>query len=308
MRKLVLILATLWSLALVTSSARAEPKTLRGAQRSTLAVPTTGLSGLSVDQQGVIWSVPERQRLLVPLKRDKTLLTPAGPPVPIENILPKYDTESLTWLPDGRLALGTETRTRRTSDAILLARRDGDVFRVEKLIELPYEYWKIEPHPNKGIEGLCFASGHLVAGLERDIAKGKVRHAPVAVYDMERERWTPLRLRLTSRRGKLAGLTCRATDGGIEVRAIERHFGTSHLLGFQIALPPTPGEIEPELLGSLHPPEEDETNYEGITWLPNGDLVAVSDNHYSRVTGPTAVVILPNPAAKAAETQPAGSD
>lgn len=258
----------------------------------TIEVSQAGLSGLAIDGDGVIWAVPERERRLVPLRRDGDRLVPAGSSVPIEGVPRAHDTEAIAWLPDGRVALGTETRRPRTGDEILLARRDGDVFRVDDRIVLPYAPWKLDAHPNKGIEGLCFASGHLVAGLEMAMAQGRTRHGPIAVYSPEGKTWTAYRLHLTSSRGKLAALTCRATDDGIEVRAIERHFGTSHLLGFTIALPPREGVIEPEMLGSLYGNDGAGPNFEAMAWLANGDLAIVADNHYGRVTGPIDSLIV----------------
>lgn len=272
--------------------------------RSQLDVDATGLSGLAVDTNGTVWTVPERKRVLIPLKRDGGKLVPAGAPVPLEWVPRSHDTEAITFLPGGRVALGTETRTSRKSDEILIARRDEDAFRVEDKIELPYSHWNLDAHPNKGIEGLCVASGHLVAVLERAIEKGRVRHGPVAVYDLEKETWTPYRLRLTSRRGKLAAVTCREADGGIDVRAIERHFGTSHLLRFHIPLPPTGGEIKPEVIGALLSPNEESQNYEAITWLSDGGLAIVADNHYGRVTGPIAVMLLPKEVSATSKPEP----
>lgn len=288
------ILLALATILVVHDHVRAENvRPIPHAIRSELDVDATGLSGLAVDADGVVWTVPERKRVLIPLKRDGGKLVPAGKPLPLEWVPRLHDTEALTFLPDGRIALGTETRASRTTDEILIARRDKDAFRVEDKIELPYAHWNMDAHPNKGIEGLCVASGHLVAVLERAIQKGRVRHGPVAVYNLETETWTPYRLRLTSRRGKLAAITCREADGGIDVRAIERHFGTSHLLRFHIPLPPKGGELEPEVIGALLSPNEESQNYEAITWLGDGGLAIVADNHYGRVTGPIAVMLLP---------------
>lgn len=289
----VVLLCT-FGLASPTAPARTEPiPVVPHAIRSHLDVTQSGLSGMAVDAKGVLWTVPERTRVVIPLERKGGTLAPAGEPIPLEWVPQTHDTEAMVFLPDGRLALGTETRTQRKGDEILVARRDEDAFRVEDKIFLPYEFWKIEPQPNKGIEGLCLARGHLVAGLERAIEQGRVRHAPIAVYDLESETWTPYRLRLTSRRGKIAALTCRATERGLEVRAIERHFGTSHLLAFEIPLPPQGDEIEPKLLGTLLRPDEPSENYEAITWLGDEGLAIVSDNHYGRITGPTAVILIP---------------
>ncbi len=289
-----LVLPFLLSLAgiLYTGSAAADVPTKLQLERATVDVVSSGISGLALDAKGVLWAVPERQRKLIPLRREGGRLVPAGAPVPIEDVPASHDTEALAWLPDGRAAFGTETRRPRTGDEILIARRDEDAFRVEDRIFLPYAPWELRSHPNKGIEGLCFAAGHLVAGLEMAIERGRTRHGPVGVYDPATKEWTAYRLRLTSARGKLAGLTCRERDGAIEVRAIERHFGTSHLLGFTIELPPRGGVIEPEVLGSLYGAESSGPNFEGIAWLPDGDLAVISDNDYGRVTGPTESLIV----------------
>lgn len=276
-----------------TSAGADDVPVIPHAVRSTLDVTQTGLSGLAVDGEGVLWVVPERTRVLIPLKRDGGKLVPTGEPVPLEWVPQSHDTEAMAFLPDGRLALGTETRTPRKGDEILIARRDDDAFRVEDKITLPYSHWNLDAHPNKGIEGLCVASGHLVAGLERSIEKGRIRHAPLAVYDLEKEEWTPYTLKLTSNRGKLGAVTCRPGKDGIEVRAIERHFGTSHLLAIHIPLPPKGGELEPKIVGSLIPAGSPSENYESIAWLSDGGLAIVADNHYGRVTGPSAVVLLP---------------
>lgn len=266
--------------------------------RATLETDLAGLSGLGLAPDGTLWASPERSRKLLPLRVEQDRLVVAGPAVPLRGVPAGSDTEALAWLPDGTAALGTETRSPRDADTILLARREEDGFRVVDRIELPYAFWKLTPEPNRGIEGLCFAEGKLVAGLEIARTQDGHRSAPLALYDLDQKAWTFLWLRLTSERGKLSALTCRAAGegGGIEVRAIERHFGVSRLLGFELGEDLSDGhEIEPEIRGDLFLPGDGEPNYEALAWLPDGRLAVVADNHYGRVTGPASTRVLPAP-------------
>ena len=254
-----------------------------------------GLSGLGADPEGRLWTVPERTRVVLPLRVEGTRVVADGKPVPLRDVPAGADTESLAWLSSETLAMGTETRARRDGDAVLLVRREEDAFRVFDRIELPYAFWGLTPEPNRGIEGLCAAGNRLVAGLEVSARRDGERDAPLAIFDLETKTWSFGWLRLTSERGKISALTCRVQDGDgtlIEVRAIERHFGVSRLLAFTLpsSMPETP--IEPKVVRSLLEKGDGAPNYEGLAWLPDGRLVLVADNHFGRVSGPVLTRVL----------------
>jgi hypothetical protein len=115
------------------------------------------------------------------------------------------------------------------------------------------------------------------------------RYAPIA--RLRGETLTIYRVRLTTQRGKLSSLDCKiAPDGTAHVWAIERHFGVSRVLRFD--LPPTASDITPIVDEDLAPVINDTLNLEGIAELPDGRLVIINDNQGSRVEGPTELLVL----------------
>jgi hypothetical protein len=161
--------------------------------------------------------------------------------------------------------------------------------------ELFFDYapYGIEPDSNRGVEGLCFADGRLLASAEQVVEAKKARYAPLASYDFAEKRWAHYRARLTTDTGKISDLTCRRTDKAREVFAIERHYSVSRILRFTLPLMDTGGDIEPELLMDLtefH--RETIPNFEGIAWVEGGKLLLISDNDYGGTQGPTHIILV----------------
>jgi len=87
-------------------------------------------------------------------------------------------------------------------------------------------------------------------------------------------------VRLTSKTGKLAAMSCKVTGGSIVALAVERHFSVSHLLRFTIPEGPEAQRIEPTLAADLSESCSPLPNFEGLAWLEDGSAVAITDNRY----------------------------
>lgn len=270
----------------------------------------SGFSSLGRDPGGALWSTPENGEFLVPVELTSGAPGVAGPALGIAGVPPGWDVESLAWLEDGRVALGTETQEDgRTQDAVLIARRQGNSLRVEDRILLPYGLWNMRARRNRGIEGLCRVGRHLVAGVESVWQHEGRRLAPVAVYDLAAETWSPLSVELTTPTGRLSAVACRpipmAASGrtsarpevaALEVLAIERHFEVARIVRFEIPpgrpAGPSPS-IRVDVVADLTTLLEDRPNPEGIELYAGTDrLVVMIDNNYGGIRGPTEVLVL----------------
>lgn len=266
------------------------PALLEEIRRFELDVPgVTGLSDLARDGQGRLWAVAERVRSLVRIDR------PAARPtlVPILGVPEGLDIEGLAWLPDGRAVFATEADAGvRSSDALFFATVTDEVASVVDRRDLDYSLWPLEPIGNQGIEGLCRADTALVLAIETVIVDGNERFAPIAVHDLSSGSWSPHRVRLTTRTGKISAVACRAlADHGIDVLAVERHFEVARLIRFK--LPPSGAAgvtLEPVLVADLAPVLERQENYEGLVWDGARAFALVADNDWTHVTGPNLLV------------------
>ena len=142
---------------------------------------------------------------------------------------------------------------------------------------------------NHGIEGLCGVDRSLAAGLESvGIADGK-RWAPIVRIEAGAIIRTH-RLWLTSPTGKLSSLDCRrGPDGTLDVLAIERDFEVTRVLRFTLG---TAIDVTPRVALDLSAAIHGRLNLEGIAWLPGGDVVAVTDNQWKVITGPSLLLRL----------------
>ena len=284
------------------------PAHLASAARSIIAARSlTGLSDLTVDDDGKLWAVAERTRALVRMEADGTGVRL----VPLVGVPIRLDVEGLAWLGDGRFALGTESDDpRRTSDLVLFVRLvDGGArARVERSIALDYSRWPLRPNGNQGLEGVCRAGSALVVAVE-SVSGSAHRFAPVAVRQLPDGSWTPYLVRLTTRTGKLSALSCLVRPGrggAIDVLAVERHFGVARLIRFELpaagAAPtgpvttpagterPPPARIAPVLVADLAELLQQRENFEGLVWDGDRDIALVVDNDWARVTGPNLLV------------------
>jgi len=242
-----------------------------------------GLSGLAFDAAGALWAVAERGGALVSVMpgepRARTQRKVIGIPEGL-------DLESVDFLDDGRVVFGTESDDDdREADILLFADIDGDEVRVTDTLAMSYKAWDQACEGNQGIEAVCAASGRVVALGESQLPVTEQRQAPLGVYDLAAKTWSTYRLALTSDRGKIAGATCRATPGGLEILALERHFGVRRVLRWTVPLEAAAkrndAPIRPEIAYDFTELSED--NPEGIDWLPDGKLVVVTDNQSGRV-------------------------
>jgi hypothetical protein len=266
--------------------------------RYELATGAVGLSGLARDEQGTLWAVPERDRSLLALGQDGRVLRE----VRLEGVPEHCDTEAIAYLDEGRFALGTEASGgTEHRDVVLEVDVDGDVARVVETLTVDYAQLGVEAADREGIEGLCFAAGRLVVGLEHPQPEGNARFAAFAVRGGRDSAWWGFRARLTSDFGEISALSCQAFGDRVTVYAIERGLGplsltgtrswTSRVLAFD--LPAEPGATVPtRVVVDLDQQIAERPNLEGLE-VVGEDLWLVVDNHYGRVTGPSLLFHFP---------------
>jgi hypothetical protein len=266
------------------------------AARTVIHAPgVTGLSDLTVDDAGHLWSISEKYRALVRMAPDGG----GGEVIPLVGVPDGLDVEGAAWLGGDRIALATEADDPdRQADLLLFARVTGRRVVVEREAKLEYSLWPLRPRGNQGIEGLCHAGGSLVAAVESVIGGGDRRLAPIAVYDLASGTWTPSLVRLTSATGKISALSCRLRGDGaaawIDVMAVERHFEVARLIRFELpvgrAKPGPPRVVAPVLVTDLAPLLVREENFEGLVWDGDRSFALVVDNDWAVVSGPNLLV------------------
>lgn len=261
-----------------------------------IELPTApGLSGLATDDSGGVWTVAERDakayRITLDAQDKPTLET-----FTIEGIPPKLDLEAIAWLGGDRFALGTEGKIDGVATA-LLAERRGPTFVINGAIALPATKLGIELPANHGAEGLCGYGDTIIIAIEgAGTALGK-RFAPI-VRIVNGRIESVHRLWLTTKTGKLSALDCTiGPDGTAQMLAIERHFSVTKLLRFPLALGGT-GDITPTEVLDLGPVLENRLNLEGIATLRDGRVVAVIDNQWKQLQGPSVLLVFTSGAVK----------
>ena len=257
-----------------------------------------GLSDLTGDGRGHYWSAPERQRVILKLNLSSERPGLDGAPVPLEGVPDGTDTEAVVWLSDNHFAMGTETQVdKRPSDDILLVTVENGRAKVTQKIPMPYKLWNTLANTNEGIEGVCAAAGKLLATSESAaLTEDGKRYAPLGRYDLSSRAWTPFKLMLTSRIGIISALSCRADQDTnvLEVVALERYIGVSHVLRFRVPLAGPGTTIVPDVTMDLGKLLDTVPNIEGVAWSPQGDLYILSDNDFGVVTGPTQMIAIPH--------------
>jgi hypothetical protein len=251
----------------------------------------SGLSGLTADDRGELWAVPEDDRFLVAIEpargRVRTL--------PLEGVPPGVDLESIAWLPDGRFAVGSERDGDRDADLLFLVARTDDRARVVARLEASYRPLGMRARDNHGVEGLCAAGATLLWGGEPVRENGARRQAPLGRIELDTGRQAWFALRLTTPTGKLSALDCQRHNGALEVLAVERHFGVSRLLGFRIPDAASGGELVPVLRADLAALVPEGLNFEGVArW--RGQVALVVDNAWRTISGPNQLLLLTLPA------------
>lgn len=252
-----------------------------------------GLSGLAVDDEGGLWTASERDEKGYRITLDDKLV-PTIQTWPIEGIPEGTDIEGVAWLGKGRFAFGTEGREDGVS-LILIAEERGAKLRVIETIRLPEARLGLQVKKNHGTEGICGTGQTVVAAIEETGLDHGKRWAPIVRLD--RGAITRVhKLWLSTDTGKISGLDCQlGADGSIHALAIERHFEVTKLLTF--VLPTGDGDITPDVALDLAPVLHGKLNLEGIVWTRHG-VVAVIDNQYKTITGPSELLVFKPDAVK----------
>lgn len=247
-----------------------------------------GLSGLTIDDRGVLWAVPERDRMLLELDGPRVSRL-----VPLEGVDPRLDTESIAWIRPGLFAFGTEAAHDSLSEhRILFAAVVDGRAKVVSELSVDLAVAGLPAQENQGIEGICFANGTLVVALETPLEKERRRFAAIASRrwpedDSFRVRW----LALTTSRGKISGLDCSWEDGSLVVHAIERHYETMRILRFALD-DGGAATIEPTVVRDLAALVHGTPNPEGLVVREDVAFV-VLDNHYGRRRSPNELLRIP---------------
>jgi hypothetical protein len=252
-----------------------------------IALPTAppGMSDLTIDDRGILWSIAERDRTVLEIDPSKQPVAVTAHPV--QGIAEGVDTEAITWLGNGTFAIGTEGGN-GPSAAVVSAELRGSAIVATATRDLSNGQFGVLLTSNHGIEALCGRAGELLAVAEtvgKDVDK---RWAPLVRIRGDEVKLT--KLWLTTKTGKISAITCTlADDGTAQVTAIERHFGVARVLSFKLDRSQT--EVTPTVDLDLHPILHNAFNLEGIARLPDGRIVAINDNQSSKVSGPTQLFV-----------------
>jgi hypothetical protein len=245
-----------------------------------------GLSGLALDDNDALWAIPERDHQLVEIRLDGDFATTKL--YPISGIPPGVDTEGLAYLGDNKFAIAFEGQDEAIA-GVFFAERKGDRIVVTRTRQLTSPELGVALTSNHGAEGACGRGSDVLIGIE---ATGKLpdgkRYAPIAW--LHGDVLTVTKLKLTSDVGKVSSLDCTiARDGTANVWAIERHYGVSRILKFDMK--PGDREVAPKITLDLGPILNDSLNLEGIVQLRDGRLVAVVDNQSATIEGPNELLV-----------------
>jgi hypothetical protein len=264
-----------------------------------------GLSGLAVDDGGGIWAIAERGGPAMPgsgvlthgpeteayrVTLDAALETTVTP-VAVRGVPADTDLEAIAWLGPGKLAFGTEGAIEGIATVLTAEQKAGEID-ITGAIVLDGETLGMSIKANQGAEGLCGSGDTIVAAIEGAAMKDGKRWAPVAriehgvvarVYKV----W------LLTNTGKLSSLDCRVgADGTVTGWAIERHFEVTRIERF--TLPPVgqgSDNVHPVEVLDLGPVLNSKLNLEGIAELADGRVVAVVDNQWKELTGPSELLV-----------------
>jgi hypothetical protein len=249
------------------------------------------LSGLTVDDHGAFWAPGEDGDSVIRIDPKTFGVTR----YPVVGTPPGTDLEAMAWVDGTRFLLGTETQEKgRLSDTILDGRLDAGRFVATTVGNLDYARWQLTAPDNRGIEGICHVDGLFVLATELVERQRKGRWAPVGMFDPRTRSWTAHRVRLTSKTGKLAALSCKLVGESIVALAVERHYRVSRLLRFQIPRGPEGQWIEPALAADLSELVSPLPNFEGLVWMDDGSAVVLTDNQHRTESGqPSRLYVIP---------------
>jgi len=253
-----------------------------------------GTSDLSLADNGHIWAIAERDRVVAEIVLDTGAKTAKVTLHPMDDVPDGVDTEALSWLGGGKFAIGTEGQEQPSASVMFGELASDGHLVVHPGIELTDAILGITLVKNHGVEALCGRGDDLLVAIESwGTFSDHARWAPLvrihagAVTGVQK-------LKLTTATGKISGMTCTfAPDGTIDAIAIERHYGVSRILTFSVPL----GQdvITPQVASDLWPVVRDryhaKLNLEGIVKLPDGRWVLVNDNQGAQVDGPTKLFV-----------------
>jgi SdiA-regulated protein len=237
-----------------------------------------GVSDLAMDPRGLLWAIPERDRVLLEISPDTYRISAH----PLDGVPDGLDTESVTWVGPGRFAIGTEGED-VASASVLFVEVLGNRYMVTSERPITNAEVGLEMTPNHGAEGICGKGDDLWVAIE---SRGTLPNG---------DKWAPLvhlhdgkvetsRLHLTTQTGKLSALWCNGSDA----YAIERHYGVHRILHFMLG----PGELVPAVAVDLDSIFHGAYNLEGLVRLPSGKFVLVNDNQGHTAEGPTRLFFL----------------
>jgi hypothetical protein len=254
-----------------------------------------GLSGLAVDEAGALWSVAERGASLWKVELDGTAARATR--FAVRGLPSGEDLEAIAAVAGGGFVVGTEGRQAGVARAFTLAPAPDGTYQVTgAAVELRDDELGVAVGANHGAEGVCAAGAMTAIAIETAGTDARGRWAPIVTIDRARGERVVQRLRLTSARGKIAALDCWRDGARLRAIAIERHFETTRVLGFDL-LGGT-DEIVPAVLLDLAPVLRGALNLEGVARLPDGRIVAVVDNQYQTITGPDELLVFREPIAR----------
>jgi hypothetical protein len=241
-----------------------------------------GISDLTLDDQGHVWAIAERDRVATEMTADgKTIhdhmvVIPDG-----------VDTEAIAFLGDGRFAIGTEGASAPTASIVFTRLDEHGALRVTSTRELTNAELGVTLTKNHGVEALCGHGDDLLAAIETVGTDDHGRYAPLV--HLRGDQLTVGKLRLTSDVGKISALACAwQPDGSVDIRAVERHYKVSRIVHGTLAAGAS--DVTPAVAIDLEPVLHDSLNVEGLIVLPGGHLEAVNDNQGSTVSGPTVLM------------------
>jgi hypothetical protein len=298
---------TVITLALVAASC-SKPVDQRKAETLYTEVPIDtkpGLSGLAVDEAGALWAVAERGGLPNPMTHTLaqgpeteayriTLdanLAPTVWPFPVRGVPADSDLEAMAWLGPNQFAFGTEGSIEGIA-TVLTAEKKADEIDITGTIVLDEATLGTSLEANEGAEGLCGSGDTIIVAIEGAGTTDGKRWAPVARIEAGKVARVH-KLWLLTTTGKISSLDCTiARDGTVNGWAIERHFEVTRIVRF--TLPPVghgSDDVHPVEMLDLGPVLHSKLNLEGIAELPDGRVIAVVDNQWKTITGPSELLV-----------------
>jgi hypothetical protein len=255
-----------------------------------------GLSGWTTVAENRAVAVAERARSVLPIVLESGAAR-AETPWKLEGVEAVEETEDIAALPEpDHFVLVTERQEAgATGESLLFARRDGDTLRVESRIAVPFAPWGLTAEANAGLEGVCVVGDTVLAALETPLSLKRGRAAAIAAVNRRTGVVTPLRVRLTSETGKLSALACRPVELGIDVVAIERHYGVGRLIGFTVPKRRAGAPLPSRVLVDFSKQIEPLPNFEGLIRLGPDRVALLTDNDSGQGIGETRILILDVP-------------